>query len=570
MITLTTSSGLPNSSAGAASMPGARFNDREELLERIQTGLRTTLRLDAHPPSLRVDWINWDSGFRGSGLQVGDDIIAIGGASLGADAATARKIPLVGQLDESIFWSAQKLKDGDPLRLTVRRRRIPGVGWEAIAINGTLRAERVYIRDDKDRILGVGGPKRLVKDDFLDAWSTWYDALVFDWERQLGRAVWNSRQDSRRLLDAHMSDEARVRYLVDHYPGPFATAVLADWELVRVGLTGRQYEIERQDYAYRDDDDRLVAAVTSAAQEGWYAFQTANADAIVTVPAKLDLAAGDAEKYAGKLVRLPPASPDDWISNSGVTMVSWQENGGWVFSQLEAPALDLLWRAQLRYRRNISPEIADVFETIGRILPNPRMAVPTGQNAIIGLEIEPVAALMGQGDALMFVDMSAAKDGVATFSGEAAARVLPSALPPDDASPQEVLEALINALYARDAETWFALFADWQFFRDNDEVWYNPYDPYPESNRDSDWAQSRRVVLEHSFALRVVWVDEPRVFPANPALRLPMVEKVDAEIDHIGRFDSAFHAFNTGMVHRTWTLARRNGGPWRIATFQGI
>lgn len=552
------------------STPSARMNDREELLDTIQTGLRTTLRLDANPPSLRVDWIDWDSGFRNSGLLVGDDIIAIGGASLGVDAATARKIPLVGQASESAFWSTQKSKDGDPLILTVRRRRIPGVGWEEIAITGTLRAERAYLRDNNDRILGIGGPKRLARDDFSVAWISWYDSLVFDWERQLDRGAWSGRADSRGLLASHMSDEVRVRYLIDHYPGPFATAVLADWELVRAGLSGRRYEIAPSEYAYRDDDDRLVTAVTLAAQKGWHAFQTANADSIVDVPAKLDLAAGDARKYAGKLVRLPPASPNGWISNSGVTMVSWFENGGWVFSQLEAPALKLLWRAQLRYRRNISPGIADVFETVGCILPEPRMVVPTGQNAVIGLEVEPIAALMGQGDALMFVDMSAAKDGVASFAGEDAARVLPSAMPPDDASPQQVLEALINALHARDIETWFALFADWQFFRDDNEVWYNPYDTYPEDNRDSDWARSRQVVLEHSYALRVVWVDDPRVFPADPALSLPVIEKVDAEIDHIGRFDDEFRSFNLGLVHRTWTLARRKGGPWRIATFQGI
>jgi hypothetical protein len=546
------------------------MTDHEALLDSIQTGLRTTLRLDAEPPSLRVDWIDWDGGFRNTDLVAGDDIIAIEGVAFDPDNIASKKVPLIGQVGEQTYWEARKSKDGDPLRLTVRRRRIPGVGWKELAITGTLRAERVYLRDNTDRILGIGGPKRLARDNFTDAWISWYDSRVFDWERQLDRGAWNSRADSHHLLASHISDEVRVRYLVEHYPGRFASTILADWELVRTGLTGRRYEVDAADYAYRDDDDRLVANVTSAAQAGWDGFQAAHAHEIIAVPQKLDLSAGDVKKYAGKLVRLPPASPDGWISNSGVIMVSWFENGGWVFSQLEAPALTLLWQAQLRYRRNISPNIADVFETVGRILPEPRMVVPTGQNAVIGLEIEPIAALMGQGDAQMFVDLSAAKDGMATFAGEDKARVLPSAMPPDDASPQQVLEALINALHARDVDTWFALFADWQFFSDRDEVWYNPYDPYPESNRDNDWAQSRRVVLEHSFALRVAWVDEPRAFPADTTLGLPLIEKVSAEIDHIGQFDGAFHAFNLGLVHRTWTLARRNGGPWRIASFQGI
>jgi hypothetical protein len=544
-------------------------NDREEVSGLPQTGLRTTEKFDAEPPSLRVDWIDWDSGFRDRGLLVGDDIIAIGGTRLGSDAARALKLPLPGQPGEGDLWKAQRLNDGDSVHLTVRRRQIPGQGWQEVVTTGTIRQQRNYLRGSNDRTLGLAGPKRLAKDDFPDAWVTWYDSLVFDWQRQLDRGTWNNRADSRELLARHMTKEARIRYLATHYPGRFASAVLADWELVRVGLTGRRYDVELEDYAYRDDDEKLVAEVTAAARAAWAAFQEVNADIIIAIP-HIDVIADDIAKYAGKLVRLPPASPDNWISNSGVVMVSWLENGAWLFSQLEARALAQLWAAQLRYRRNISPEIADVFEMFGRILPAPRMVVPEGQNAVIGLEVEPVAALMGQEDALMFVDMSAAKDEAANFAGEDAVRVLRSAMPSGDASPQQVLEALINALHARDAETWFALFADWQFFSDGSEVRYNPYDPYPESSRDSDWAQSRQVVLERSYALRVVWVDEPRVFPADAASGLPLIEKVDAEIDHIGRFDGEFHAFNLGSLHRIWTLARRNGGPWRIATFQGI
>jgi hypothetical protein len=544
--------------------------DREERSDSLRIGIRATLRRDARPPCLRVDWIEWDSGFRGSGLRVGDDIIAVNGVAIDGSPAARAKMPLVGQANEPSAWQALQAKDGDSQALTVRRRRMPGDGWDQLDIAGTLRAERTYLRNGSDRILGIGGPVRLSRDDFPSAWTSWYDGLVFDWERQIDRGVWSSTQDSRRLLASHMAEEPRVRFLVEHYPGLFADAVLADWEAVRTDLSGRRYEVAPAGYAYREDDDRLVAAVTAAAQAEWESFQADRAADTIAFPPKLDLVAGDASKYAGKLLLLPPANPRGWISNSGVTMVSWFVNGGWVFTPLQAPALDSLWQAQIRYRRNISPDIADSFATVGRILPQPRMVVPTGAEAVIGLEIEPLAALMGQGDALMFVDMSAIADGIARFAGEEAARVLPSALPPDDASPRQVLEALFDALHARDVKTWFALFADWQSYSDGDEAWYYPYDPYPEANRDNDWARSREVVLERSFALRVAWVDEPRTVVTPPGLGLPVIEKVNAEIDHVGQFDDEFRAFNLINVHRQWTLGRRNGGPWRITSFQGI
>ena len=47
---------------------------REVVFDNLRSGLTTDTMLDSDPPALRVSWIAWDSGFRGSGLQVGDQI----------------------------------------------------------------------------------------------------------------------------------------------------------------------------------------------------------------------------------------------------------------------------------------------------------------------------------------------------------------------------------------------------------------------------------------------------------------------------------------------------------------
>lgn len=535
----------------------------------VRTGLRTTVEASGQPPALRVSWIEWDSGFRGSGLKVGDRIVAVEGVTFDPKAGQLDRA--VGQSQESARWAERRAGEGDRIGLTVRRRRLPGEGWETQEVEGRLYPERSYRNAEGRSVMGPGGPQRLGRDEFADSWAAWHERRTFEWERELDGGVWAGTSDSRMALADHLQAEPRVRYLAAHYPGPFAAAMLEDWTAVRDLLQGRKHQVEPEEYAYRDAEDRIVAEVTAAARAAWDTYIAANTADIIPAPPKVNLADGDASKYAGKLVVLPPASPDDWIANSGITLISWRENGGWIFAQLEAPALDLLWRAQLRYKRNVSPTMADVFSVVGRIKADPRMAVPTGEPAIVGVEIEPVAALMGTDDMLMFVEMAAAKDGVAEFAGEAAVRVLPSGPPPDDASPKQVLEAAIQALYARDVETWFRLFADWESFAEDGYIWYTSFDPYPEMHRDSDWSKARRVVLEQTYAVRVVWVgDVRRLEKTDPTLDLPVFEKVDAELDHVGLFDGEYRAFNSVDVHRRWRLERRNGGPWRITTHQGI
>jgi hypothetical protein len=49
----------------------------EKLLDTLHTGLVTSEELEAKPYGFRVTWIKWDSGFRGTDLQIGDRIVGM-------------------------------------------------------------------------------------------------------------------------------------------------------------------------------------------------------------------------------------------------------------------------------------------------------------------------------------------------------------------------------------------------------------------------------------------------------------------------------------------------------------
>ena len=71
---------------------------REVVFDNLRSGLGTDNMLEADPPALRVTWIAWDSGFRGSGLEVGDQIIAVEGAALARPAGIPELQRLIREL----------------------------------------------------------------------------------------------------------------------------------------------------------------------------------------------------------------------------------------------------------------------------------------------------------------------------------------------------------------------------------------------------------------------------------------------------------------------------------------
>ena len=101
----------------------------ERVLDGLESGLTTSPLLEQDPPALRVRWIAWDSGFRGTGLLVGDEILAVGGEPvprpMSAEETRRIKPRLIGQYAEDQPWTEAGLEDGAPIALTVRRRRMP-------------------------------------------------------------------------------------------------------------------------------------------------------------------------------------------------------------------------------------------------------------------------------------------------------------------------------------------------------------------------------------------------------------------------------------------------------------
>lgn len=314
LIQTSTSATPTGLSGGRSSQPSSN-----EILDEdtITSGLETDDMLGSTPPGFRVTWIRWDSGFRGTDLRIGDRIIAVNGESYVKPAKLEdlqRMLPkVIGGYAEGQHWKEQGARDGAEIELTVERRAASGTGVEIARIRGKLRADRIY-QNDSRRLIGPGGPEGLARDGFDSAWSGWYEAQVRTWEQVLDRGWTQQQVNSRMVLASHLEEKPRVDFLVKTYPGPFATAVKADWERVRDSLVGRRYQIADRDLAYRQLGAQRAGEIAAAAKRAREAFvASVKADTITPYPI-LDPIRGDRKSVAGKVVVLPEIGNRDWVS----------------------------------------------------------------------------------------------------------------------------------------------------------------------------------------------------------------------------------------------------------------
>lgn len=534
--------------------------------EFLTSGLITDSRLDEHPPHFRVAWIPWHSGFRGSGLRVGDRIVAVQGVPV-ARPDDGRELQrytqgFVGQLSESRTWAEQGLADDAALSLTVRRRSPDGVGWQHLDITGRIRLQRIWRDDSGRQCLGVDGPSIFERDGQPEPWGRWVDEVL---PRVLGNAldgIWQQAGASTRYEWQELQKLGpQVQCLSARYTGACARAVQEDYDAALAMLDAPRLALTEAELAWRKAGDERVAEVQRLAQAAWKACLDAHAAEIIPAFPAPNPFVDDPDRVVGRCLVLPPIRNRDWVVEGHHNWWAAREGSGVWLCDTEHPQALQVRLAARRYQRRVSPDLPAEYRLLARVLPEPRMLFAS--NMIFkGYAIEPIAALVG--DAIF---VACAPTGEPAFAGEDSTQPH-AAAPADDASPREVIEALIAAAKLGDQAGFNALFAPWRLSTRKGQTMVFP-NPAPVSH--DDWERSRRWLSQRVADVRVVWVDEvTSVSTADGFPGAPVIDATVVEVEHWGVFDGQTHAFmNTGL-NRRWPLQRIDGGPWRIARGQSI
>src|SRR6185503_14315436 len=95
---------------------------------------------------------------------------------------------------------------------------------------------------------------------------------------------------------------------------------------------------------------------------------------------------------------------------------------------------------------------------------------------------------------------------------------------PASASPRQVMEAYIAALKVGDEKTWRGLFTTWhaERWRETSEYIYHPFHEHP---LERTWVDSRRLVLDTVYDVRVVYVSDPE--PVLTGKEFPHAPRID-------------------------------------------
>lgn len=540
-----------------------------QVSDELTTGLQARERLEGPRPHVVVEWIAWDSGFRGTDLRVDDHIVAVGDKPVAGprtvDEARAASHNGIGRYAEHQRWQELGLTEGDALTLTIERRAASGVGWERTAVVGPLMKKRRYFTEDWNDTLGPDGPRGSAYDNFQTGpWRTWYEERLV---KQLIRClqVWSCDSfGSRQELAALLEFEARVRHCVEKYPGPFASMLEVDFRLAVDSLTGRPHVITEENLRYRKADAEKVARVQALAQEAWAAFQQAHASEILPELPAVHPIRDDRTAITGKLVRLPTVGNRDWFGEAGRYFLGANSGANWFFVDVDAAPAMRMREAARRYARLVHPNIRETFTVIGRLLPDPRIVYWNGRS-MIGFQVDPVAALAGDA---MFVDVTTQDNGTSLFEGEAELLRPAARKAGPEASPAEVMTAFFEAIKDGDETGWRGCYATWSAFQlDSGRVKVSPYSPRASS---LSWEDARRRVLNDVYGIEVVWIGEPYDLPTGDFEGAPSIQEVEVQVEHVGLFEGEYRGFASPYLHRHWRLQRLNGSPWRISTDHGF
>lgn len=543
------------------------------------TGL-TTYPVTFYPPHIRVQWIAWFSPWRATGLQIGDRLIAVNGVGVTEAQIKTQSSQLPGMYGESYAFTSAGLTVGSPLTLRIRRRVRP-TGWTELEFTAPLTEPPPDAQDERGTsLMAPGGPTVYDSGGFYTGgWKSWYEAVVKRLATQLDEDEQHGRRSFSTLSELRYLNEEvgpRVMAAVEKFPCEWSSQLKADYERALARMQGEAITLAPGALEYRRRGDALVQSVRQQSLAAWTAFKERHqANLIATFPA-VHPTRGDINAVKGKVVVLPPLGNRDYLVDSGRTFfAAGSSYDGWYFLNAEAEAAEAMLRAQRRYERLVGPNLNARWELVARITGNPRLAV-VNDRAEFGLELELLAALVGDA---VFVDLTERSGTMARFAGEADLIDDEPTLPPNDASPAEVMAALLSSLKNNDLALWRALHADWWV-----ETWGdNKRRIHPHALRldESRFEGSRRLLAREVVDARTVWTDDSVILaPAGRFEGAESLEEVELWYEHIGDFPvlmgtssaqtAEFRTFTSGMVTSTWRLQRVGSGPWRIAEAQLI
>lgn len=524
----------------------------------VKSGIVTDRVFEDEPQGYRVVWIEWDSDFRNTDLQIGDLITGVDGKKYEKIKDANVSSLAIGQYLESTGWEKVGAKDGQEIALDVIRDQ------ERLQVRGKLRNEKIYSQDDNRRSLSPNGPLILSNDGFENSWSTWYEnfvkkaSYILDsvWER------WGIFNNKRELAEQE-DHKPRVDYLMKNYPGQFADSVLADWNKVRQCLVGPRIEPNSVDLQYREIGEKRIQAAKDAAGKSYQALLTEVAgESVEPFPVK---EVDRRSEVVGKVVELPWITFRNFINDLGRSYaVMGSSRDGFYFVDIASAEMSAFFGAWFRFKASVNPNISERYRMIGRILDDPRM-LTYQQQPVKGLMVRVLGVLAD--DEELFVDLRNVKTGsdVAPFAGEDLLANTAGIQVPDDASPAQVIETMIQAIKYADEDSWKNLFASWRVFTKEDMIMVDSSFTQSSPALKRDWEYSRKLINNQVYDARVGRVSPVRVLSqGTPDGKIPRIEQVTVFIFHVGFFDGEYQAFSDLTVQRLWKLQRINGGPWRI------
>lgn len=557
-------------------------------------------------PAVRVTWVDWDSSFRNSNLQVGDRIIGVNDANLSGgsirfDEAFMRTAAYPGGYNEESFWDKNGALDNEAIELIVIR------DGKELTIPGELRTEKFYHTPDNRLSLGDNGPVRMSRGDFSDgkAWAFWYEDFCKNASSVLDNA-WNKNSvfDNRKELKSWIeNNEERVKFLASNHPGRFATSVASDYQIVKTNLEGQKIIITPASQEWRKFGIETVRRAKALGLAKSEAVKKEKPSQWVRPFPAPDPITGKLGRYVGRFIDLPRLSERDMTTDLGKTyfVLGSQQDGYWIIPG-KTPLMDRFFDTYFQFKAQYSAEIRMSFYFYARITAEPKMIEFKGQT-ITGLIAEPFAAFVGDpnGDPDSvtpgyFIDLRVPPSVPVPGSGRlripfAGEESLPHpnlSTPPVGASPTEVLTTLFSAIKYSNQELWMSLFADWDFYKQPPyPPVFRPDSPYNSGAFRSAWQEARALLTDFADQrpdVIDVRVNREfpivRVYPGDSTRGIPPIEEVKVLVDHVIRatpdsrpdaYDGEFRTFTNMYVHRIWRLQRLGpNAPWKVYELQGL